>query len=185
MLCCPVAPSTKAQPPYPNTPRCSAGNIWGSCSRLTTEAGELQWLWVYEACWERSARSFLLSDTLVAILELLGGVHFLTDGYKREHATYFWRQSPNCPSQGRNMAATPAGRHLWRAEPTWWAGFYASDSAPPCPHIWLLPFHLLHASQQVIPLTHTHKHTHIQMLWNGGIGQVHVIKCCLMTLVLI
>lgn len=27
MLCCPVAPSTKAQPSYPNTSRFSAGNI--------------------------------------------------------------------------------------------------------------------------------------------------------------
>lgn len=91
MLCCPVAPSTKAQPPYPNTPRCSAGNIWSSYCRLTTEAEELQWLWVSEACWECSACLFLLSDTTVAISELLSGVHFLTNRYKCEHATYFWR----------------------------------------------------------------------------------------------
>lgn len=73
MLCCPVAPSTKAQPSYPNTPRCSAGTIWGSYSRLPTEAEQLQWLWVSEAGWECSARSFLLSDTLVVISGLLSG----------------------------------------------------------------------------------------------------------------
>lgn len=37
MLCCPAAPSTKAQPSYPNIPHWTAGNMWSSYSRLTIE----------------------------------------------------------------------------------------------------------------------------------------------------
>lgn len=41
MLCCPAAPSTKAQPSYPNIPHWTAGNMWRSYSRLTIEDRKL------------------------------------------------------------------------------------------------------------------------------------------------
>lgn len=176
MLCCPVAPSTKAQPSYPNTSRCSAGNIWGSYSRLTTEAEELQWLWVSEACWEGSARSFLLSDT---------GCYFIIPK---------WSPFPHQPLQTwtcylclkvvskLSLSGGEHGCDPCRSTPVEGRAnvvdFCDSDSTPPCLTAPISFAPRMSAGHLI------HTNTHIRMLWNGRIGQFHIIKCCFIILLL-
>lgn len=79
MLWCPVAPSTKAQCWEHMRQLLQTHNRGRRTSVVMGVRGMLG----------ASARSFLLSETLVVISGLLSGVHFLPNRYKREHAPYF------------------------------------------------------------------------------------------------